>query len=73
MTDRHESRATTHADDVIFGLPMRRDGGGFRDVVSGRMVYSWVDTKGRKWLAHHRWDLIGRVARDLLCDQEEGK
>lgn len=49
----------------MFGLPMKRDesSSGFRDVVTGRMVYRWIDTKGRKWLAHHRWDVFGRVPR----------
>lgn len=45
----------------MFGLPMTKINAGFRDVVSGRMVYRFRDTKGRIWLAHHRWDLWGRV------------
>lgn len=44
------------------GRPMQCEGFAFTDLVSGEMVYYWVDKLGRRWMAHGRWSLF-RVER----------
>lgn len=40
---------------ALRGRQMDREGLAFRDVVSGRPVYYFVDAFGRRWMAEHRW------------------
>jgi hypothetical protein len=47
---------------LLDGRPMRRTGYAFTDRVSGRAVYDFVDTLGRKWMAEGPWSLF-RVER----------
>lgn len=45
-------------------LRMRPDGGRlFVDRVSGRDVCGFIDANGTHWMAHHRFDIGGRVER----------
>lgn len=44
----------------MFGLPMWKGRLVLRDC-RGRSVFMFTDTKGRQWMAYHRWDLWNRV------------
>lgn len=42
----------------------------FRDVVSGKMVYDFVDVYGRMWMANDRWGW-GRVRKGQDWDDQK--
>lgn len=43
---------------LLGGRPMRCDGFLFRDLVSGKPIYGWTDTLGRRWLAESAWSIF---------------
>jgi len=57
---------------LLGGRPMVMVTPSFRDVVSGKMVYDFIDVHGRMWMANTRWGW-GRVRKGQDWDDQQAQ